>query len=147
MNTNRVLYQIKTLENMILRNLISDNEELSLILTPTQMLIVEYILTHEEEDIYQKDLEDVLNLRRATVSGVLQTMEKNGLLERISHLEDARIKKIILNENAKNIFLKSKQKMEKIEKIVIKNISSEELIIFSKVIDMMKQNLKNKEGI
>lgn len=142
MNKNRVLYQIKTLENMILRNLISDNEELSLILTPTQMLIVEYILKHENEDIYQKDLEEVLNLRRATVSGVLQTMEKNGLLERISHLEDARIKKIILNEDTKSIFLKSKHKMEKLERTIVKNISSEELIVFSKVINMMKQNLK-----
>lgn len=143
MNKNRVLYQIKTLENMILRNLTSDNEELSLILTPTQMLIIEYILKHENEDIYQKDLENILNLRRATVSGVLQTMEKNGLLERISHLEDARLKRIILKESAKSIFLKSKHKMEKLEKIVVKDISSEELKTFLKVINMMKKNLKN----
>ena len=81
---NKVLYQLKSLEKIIIRNLLKDEEDHVLncnndlaSLTPTQMQIVEYILNHNNEEIYQKDLENVLNLRRATVSGVLKTMKKN----------------------------------------------------------------------
>ena len=65
--------------------------------TPTQMQIIEYILNHTSEDIYQRDLEDILNLRRATVSGVLHTMEKNNLIRRVTDNEDTRSKKILVS--------------------------------------------------
>lgn len=143
----RVLYQIKSLEKLIIRTFLKDMdkqlslEEFSCPTTPTQMQIIEYILDHEKENIYQKDLEEVLNLRRATVSGVLQTMEKNGLLERVAHTEDARTKRIILNGKAKEIFSQNEKKLEELEVLVTKNISKEELVVFSKVICKMKENL------
>lgn len=143
MKENRVLYQIKSLEKMVVRSFLSDmDKELTLIPTPTQMQIIEYILEHDDEDIYQKDLEQILNLRRATVSGVLQTMEKNGLLERVTYLLDARTKKIILNEKAKTIFLQNVKKMQEIENIMIEDINQDDLVIFSKVVSKMKENLK-----
>ena len=111
--------------------------------TPTQMQIIAYILKHKNEDIYQRDLENVLKLRRATVSGVLKTMEKNGFITRITDKEDTRIKKIILNKNAEEIFEKSEKKLDELEKIVIKDISKTDLEIFSNVIDKMKENIEN----
>lgn len=146
MRESRILYKIKSLEKMILRSFIDDSdsvEQLAVHPTPTQMQIIEYILEHDNKCIYQKDFEEVLNLRRATVSGVLQTMEKNGLLERVSYSEDARVKCIILNDKARRIFSKNKEKMEELENIVTKDISSDKLLIFSEVLDMMKDNLKN----
>lgn len=148
MKENRVLYQIKSLEKMIARSFFYDmdkkinEKELTSIPTPTQMQIIEYVLEHHKEDIYQRDLEQILNLRRATVSGVLQTMEKNGLLERVTHSLDARTKKIILNEKAKAIFSQNERKMREIEQIIIQNISRDDLAIFSKVLNTMKENLK-----
>ena len=41
--------------------------------------IIAYIF-NKEGAIYQRDLEKDLNLRRATLSGILNTMEKNNLL-------------------------------------------------------------------
>ncbi len=93
MKNRRVLYQIKSLEKSLLRHnkdkSIKDKE-----ITPTQMEILIYIFKNEDKDIYQKDLENVLNLRRATVSGVLQTMEKNHLITRVTDIEDTRAKKL-----------------------------------------------------
>ena len=98
MKEERMLYQIKSLEKLIFRALIKEKDDIEeLSPTPTQMQILEYILEHKNGEIFQKDLEDILNLRRATVSGVLQTMERNNLIKRVSYLNDARIKKIILN--------------------------------------------------
>ena len=78
MKENSVLYQIRTLENIVIRNFICDsNMEFKKLRkpTPSQMQIMDYILNHSEDEIYQRDLEEVLNLRRATVSGVLQNIQ------------------------------------------------------------------------
>ncbi|MBO5349796.1 MAG: winged helix-turn-helix transcriptional regulator [Clostridia bacterium] len=145
MKNNKILFKIKTLEKMIIRTLFNDKcmfeQKTKSIPTPTQMQIIEYILEHRDEDVYQKDLEEVLKLRRATVSGVLQTMEKNNLIVRVINSDDSRTKKIILNENAKKTFLENEKKMENLEKIIISDISEEELDIFSNVIEKMKKNI------
>lgn len=146
MKEDSVLYQIRTLENIIIRNFICDNNlEFKKLPkpTPTQMQIMDYILRHNEDEIYQRDLEEVLNLRRATVSGVLQTMEKNGLIIRVIDEMDARSKKVILSEGAKKLFSMKKKKFYEIEKKITNDISKEEINNFLIVIEKMKNNLKN----
>ena len=152
MKSHETLYKIRSLEKMIIRLFIDEKEFIpekcnlkkqKIFPTPTKMQIIAYILKHKNEDIYQRDLEDVLKLRRATVSGVLKTMEKNGFITRITDKEDTRIKKIILNKNAEEIFEKSEKKLDELEKIVIKDISETDLKIFSNVIDKMKENIEN----
>lgn len=142
MKESKLLYKIKSLEKLITRIIIGNSPECRMIQpTPTQMQIIAYILDNSNKEIYQKDLEEVLGLRRATVSGVLHTMEKNHLIERSTSLNDARVKKIILNEKAKKIFLNGRQKIKEIESIMIKDITEEELDNFTSVIDKMKDNI------
>lgn len=148
MKEKKIIYQIKSLDKIIFRNVCNDkdNKELiSKIVTPTQLQIIEYILEHIEEDIYQKDLENILNLRRATVSGVLQTMEKNNLIERVTAQLDTRTKKIILTKKAKEEFCKRSKKIDDLEEKIIKDISKEELDIFLKVIKKIKNNLESSK--
>ena len=148
MKDKKVLYQIKSLEKLIIRYLFKDCEnekrkmEQETMLTPTQMQIIEYILEHIKEGTYQKELEEAINVRRATISGVLQTMEKNELIERITDKEDTRTKKIILKEKAKNIFKQNEKKMIEIEELIIEGITDEQLKVFSDVIEKMKENMK-----
>ena len=148
---NKVLYQIRTLEKLIIRRYWvekgftkEDFENKMKKTSPTQMQIIEYMLKHDQEDVYQKDLEKVLRLRRATVSGVLQTMEKNNLISRITNQEDTRTKKIILNENTKKLFLENKKKFDEIEEKIIKGISNENLNLFFQVIEEMKKNIERE---
>lgn len=149
MNDNKVLYEIKSLEKMLVRELINNSDikqKENLLPTPTQCQIIEYILNNKNKDIYQKDLEKVLNLRRATVSGVLHTMEKNGLIKRVTDESDTRTKKIILNEKIPERFNEYSKKIKKIENNIIKDISDKDLEIFLKVISQMKESIKKKEG-
>lgn len=138
------MYEIKILEKYIAREFIRDLKKEITPPTPTQMQIMEYILKHESEIINQKDLENVLNLRRATVSGVLQTMEKNHLIKRITDEEDARQKRIILHEDAKKCFRLHLKKVQEIEKHLMQNISEEEQIAFLNIIKKMQNNLKER---
>ena len=147
MKDDKILYQIRDLEKIIFRSFINENNIDEDCLsnfnppTPTQMQIIEYILENPDRDIYQKDLENVLNRRRATVSGVLQTMEKNNLIKRVTSSHDTRTKKIIINEDAKIMFFKNKNKFDELERKIIEGISKDDLEIFSKVIFMMKENI------
>ncbi len=145
MKEEKILYEIKSLEKMIFRALVQETELKEISNhhpTPTQMQIMEYILKHQNTDIFQKDLEKVLNLRRATVSGVLQTMEKNELIERVIDPLDARTKKVILNPKAKKMFQLKEAKISELENAIIQDIQPKDLEIFSNVLKQMKENLK-----
>lgn len=142
MKSHRVLYEIKTLEKLVFRSLTNDyKKELNCTITPTQIEIIKYIIENSSKDIYQKDLEKLLNLRRATVSGVLHTMEKNNLIERVTWKSDARIKKIILKDNAIKLYKQKEEKLEELESVIVKNITEEELEQFSNIINRMKENI------
>ena len=143
MEQGHVLEQMKSFNQLLVRYFIY-NLKLDAFPspTPTQIKIIEYLTFHQKEEVFQRDLEKVLNLRRATVSGVLQTMEKNLLIERKTSIEDARTKKIVLKDTAKEIFKESQIKLKELEKIVCQNVKEEELNNFCKVLDTMQNNLK-----
>jgi DNA-binding MarR family transcriptional regulator len=138
---NSVIYQIKKLNQAIFKTTFKNKYDRKTIPTPTQMHIIHYICKHQDETIYQKDLEKLLNLSRATVSEVLKTMEKNDLIERISDDKDTRTKKIILKDKTHKIFLEVKELMSHTEKTMTKNISQEELETFFEITQKMYDNL------
>ena len=69
-------------------------------------------------------------------------METNGLITRVVDEKDTRTKKIILDEKTKEIFLKNKEKFDKLEKYARKGITKEELDTFFAVIEKINNNIK-----
>lgn len=144
MNNYNVLYEIKNLETLIIRQLISkENCSIKNMPTPSQMQIMKYLIDHEGEDVFQKDLESILGLRRATVSGVLQTMEKNHLITRKTDIIDTRTKKIILNNEAKAMFLNREKDLEELAYQIIKGIDEDDLKVLHNVLLKMQKNINN----
>lgn len=144
-----MFFKIKELEKVILQKLANPmmngkcNTPMITKATPTQMRIVGYILENIDiRDVYQKDIEDALNLSKATVSDVINRMEKNGLIERTTNPNDTRSKKIELKGKAKEAFERNKIKLKELEKKATKDISLEELENFSNVLNRMIRNLK-----
>ena len=148
MKEEKILFQIKALEQKIYQYFLQ-NHSLTCTYqkmskpTPTQIQIIEYLVRHMNDEVYQRDLENVFSLKRATISGVLQTMEKNGLISRVEDETDTRKKKILLQEKTKEIFLQGKAKIEEIEQILLQNISKEELENFWKTLNQMKKNMES----
>lgn len=139
---DKLLYNLHLLNKLIAREFICNNKDLFCgDPSATQMIIMNYILNHQNEDIYQKDLEEALHLRRATVSGVLQTMEKHELIERVLCDNDVRCKKIILKEKAKKMFDVKKMEFFKLEEVIKKGLSDEEIEIFCHIIESMQNNI------
>ena len=151
----KVLYQIKSIDKLIFRTLMKNNGikdcdfEMDNVKVPTttQMHIIAYMLKNPEMEVNQRDLEEILNLRRATVSGVLHTMENNDLIVRVTDKNDSRKKKIILNDKAKEIFRKHKKKQENIEKKKTSGIYESDLNVFFDVVEKMKENIIKEKNI
>ena len=142
MHNNSVLYQIKSLEKSISKVLMNEDEckNINRPLTMTQINIIHYLLNNS--DVYQKDLENALDLSRATLSEVLKTMEKNKLIERVVSSNDLRMKKVILNENTKHLFESKIDRLKKIEDVIIKDLDEQELITFNRIIGKMIENIE-----
>ncbi len=141
-----VLFQIKLLQNLIVRNICSDMKRHNIVSPPSQIQasIIGYLIRNEEKETYQKDLEGVFKLRRSTISGILKTLEKNHLIRRIDSKEDARVKKIILTEEANKLYKGADQYLEQLEKKIIANIKEEDLEIFCNILEKMQQNIEIK---
>lgn len=70
-------------------------------LTVMQKHILKFILLETlHREIYQKDIEEEFQIRKSTVTGILQLMEKNGFIYRESVEKDARLKRIVPTKKA-----------------------------------------------
>ena len=139
---NCILYQLHLLEKLIAREFVNSVRKDDFpLLSASQMQIMEYVIHNQNDGVYQKDLEDVLHLRRASVSGILKTMEKNNLIERVICESDARIKKIILNDEAIKKFEMKKEFFINMEDMMASNLSDKEKIIFRDIIKKMQNNI------
>lgn len=147
MDDKNIFNSIKELEKGIVRKIMSETSHDEMYSKPSiaQMQIIKYILKHDGKTIYQRDLEEVFNLRRATISGILKTMEKNNVIIRVCDPNDARGKIVILSDDAKKFFKEKETLFKKLETILKKDISKEELEIFYKVILKMRDNINRKD--
>lgn len=104
--------------------------------------ILFYLYKNRKNDVYQKDIEDAFSIRRSTATGVLQRMEKNGLIVRTPCSFDARLKTIGITDKAMSILQSIDESIERTETIVRKDISENDLSIFFKVINKMIKNME-----
>lgn len=74
-------------------------------LTSIQSRILGHLRRAEEngKDVFQRDIEDVFRIKRSSVTSVLQTLEKKGLIIREGVQGDARVKKLILTDEARRM--------------------------------------------
>lgn len=114
--------------------------------SPLQAKIIKYLVENEGKEIYQKNLEEVFEVSKATISGVLLTMEKNKTIKRIPSKTDARQKKIVLPEKSKEVYNEIKETFKTLNEDLVKNISKDELNSFYKTIRKMRNNIKNNKG-
>lgn len=113
-------------------------------LTIMQKHILKFILLETmHKDLYQKDIEEEFQIRKSTVTGYVQLMEKNGYLTRESVKGDARKKRLVPTEKAEGL----RQAILEDIKLSEKSIPEEDVITCKHVLYQVLQNLieKHKE--
>lgn len=114
----------------------------SLGLTGVQSRVLHYILVkHAEGPVYQRDVESVFGLSRSTATGILQLMEKNGLILRESVKSDARLKSLIPTEKAAKLDAQVWDCLRETEKRLTSGLSGEQLGLFLQTVEHMYANL------
>ncbi|MEA4816763.1 MAG: MarR family winged helix-turn-helix transcriptional regulator [Lachnospiraceae bacterium] len=134
-----ICFKIKNLAHLIKRNLNSSLPEESG-LTGAQGFVIGYIYNQGGE-AFQKDLEKNFNIRRSTITCLLQLMEKNGFIVREFSPSDARLKKIRLTEKAEDAHKKIMEKIYEIDERIAYGISDKEKEMFLDILCKMEQNL------
>jgi len=137
-------FELKTLANLMKRNLEEcfSEEDGENGTTGMQGWIIGYVVGNEHREVFQRDLEKDFNIRRATVTGVLKLMERNGLIVREPVAYDARLKKITLTPKARDIHEKNVQRFISFETKLRQGLSDEEVDTFYAIAEKLKKNLE-----
>lgn len=115
-------------------------------LTAMHGWILDYLCRNEHKDIFQKDIEAEFKICRSTVTNILKLMEKKGYIKRESAPYDARLKKLVLTDTGRELHEKTKDMINMLEEQTVAGISKEDLDTFYRVIDQVKNNVKNMLG-
>jgi len=133
-------YEIKSLSNLIKQCIDTTVSESGMErITSMQGLIIRYLYHHEAS--FQHDLEKEFTIRRSTATGILQRMERDGLITREPLQSDARRKKILLTPKAIGMHQNVICAIIQVEKKITDGLSNEETDTFLKILDKIKANL------
>ena len=133
-----VWQQVKRLMN---RHLTENN---SYGLTGMQFAIVSYLAKESaERDVFQKDLEQKFDIRKSTVTGILNTMERDGLLLRETVPYDARLRKMMLTDKALQAKKNSEQVIDTVESQLSKGLTEEEITTFLSLLEKISKNAES----
>lgn len=112
-------------------------------LTISQAYVIDFICNEgKDKDVFQKDLESVFDLKRSSISLMLNNMEKSSLIERVPVKEDRRLKKIVLTEKSIKIYEKISDAIDLIENKLSENITEEELKVFQNVLNKIRNSIE-----
>lgn len=104
---------------------------------PVQMhaLMFLYKIAKEGDSACQKDIEKYINLRASSVSILLSTLEKNGLITRTVADGDARTKYVSLTDKGEEICIKSKLRMDECDGVIQSALSEDEQDTLKNLLD------------
>ena len=141
-NKKHIGFEMRRISNLIKRNI--DNamsgknfEKL----TGMQGRVIGYLYHNMGKEVFQKDIENEFSIRRSTATTMLQTMEKHGLIKRVSVESDARLKRIILTEMAIKRHKIFETEIERVENGVLAGLTNDEADTLFKLLDKIKSNL------
>ena len=142
-------YKLRLLHNQIHNRMEyqkSQNEYECSDLTRMQRFTIGYMYRNRDRYIYQRDLEAEFAISRATASNMLSVMERKGLIKRESVEHDARLKKLVLTEQAMKMNQRIEQDMWETERLLTKGMSESDRQNLHQYLDLMIQNMVGSTG-
>lgn len=114
-------------------------------LTKSQLYILNYLDQHPDQMTCQKDLQNYLHVSNATINGLVNRLEQNGYIYRITNSEDKRMVSIHPTEKAnqiKDLFLTTIYNLEQKMMAHIAPDKREELV---NLLEQMIQNIESED--
>ena len=134
---------IHELDNILYRNMLAIGKKYDYDqITVMNGWILRYLSMNEDKEIYQKNIENEFGITKSTVAGIIKLMEQKGFIQRISVPQDARLKKLMLTDKGREYEEKMEHQIQQYDQSLKKNITEEEMKVFLRVIDKIKENVK-----
>ena len=115
-------------------------------ITAIQSRVIFYILDHyEQQPVFQRDIESAFQLSRSTATGILQQLEKKGILRRESVASDARLKSLVPTEQAAELGCQVRACLRQIEQVLTRGLSDGQVQLFRETLAAMADNLQQAE--
>ena len=112
----------------------------------TQVRILNFILvSYPDREIYQKDIEEELNIRSASVSTLLKKMEAQDIIRREKVSCDERLKKILPTRHTVEMKEQVERHVALLEKRLTAGVGEEEMKVFFDVLEKMQENMELTE--
>ena len=106
---------------------------------------VMFLKDNQGKEIFIKDIEKRLDISKSVTSNLIKRMEKNGFISVIPYRKDRRYKQIVLTPLGQEKAGKITVFLTDLKKLLLKDISQEDLSVARKVFKQIKQNLEKKE--
>lgn len=131
--------EVRSLSNLFRRRL---DDGMPPETTSMQGWIIGFLYSNADRDLFQRDIEAEFNIRRSTATGILQLMEKNGLLVREPVDYDARLKKLTLTPKALAMHESVVARIRATEARVRQGLTQEQLDTFFDIMAQFRRNLE-----
>ncbi|MFY7672256.1 MarR family winged helix-turn-helix transcriptional regulator [Tenacibaculum sp. MEBiC06402] len=116
--------------------------EMNISLTKTQWVLLKKL--HEKDGVPQQELAFLTGRDKTSLTRLVNTMEKKGLLARIPSKTDKRINHIYLTKKGTGLFQKTLPVIQDFAKSLQENISEEEIQSTIRIIQKVQENLISK---
>lgn len=113
--------------------------------TGMQAMIIHYLST-AQGDRFQRDVETQFRFRRSTATGILQLMERRGLLVREPVDYDARLKRLVLTDKARALHTEIHRQLRETEALMRQGIGAQELTVWFQVSHKIRTNLEQYQN-
>ena len=111
-------------------------------ITSIQGLVLDYLFRNRETDVFQKDLEEYLEIKGSSVTSILDNLEKNGYVRREAVDYDGRLKKLAITEKAYAIEENIVERVNGYMYSLFRGIPEEEREVFYSVLCKMIDNMQ-----
>lgn len=113
-------------------------------LSPTQGVLLHYLLTHRQQDIYGVDLQAVLGISKSSVSAAVKGLRQNGYLTLRDDPQDDRKKQIVLTEKTYGVEQAIQAGLERQQRELCQGIPEQHREWLEQDLEIMLSNLKRK---
>lgn len=139
---HHVGYEIKALANLLRRKVLEtagtpEGDDF----TEMQAKILGFLCHNQDQEVYQKDIEEAFYIRRSTASRLLKRLEADGFILRQPVSWDARLKRVTTTPKAEALHQEIMERIASVERTLTRDISQQELDQFLATVEKLKRNL------
>lgn len=114
--------------------------------TQLQGGILGYLYHHQEEPVYQRDIEKEFCISRATATNTLQVMERNGAIVRKTLDKDARLKRIQMTQEAFQCHRQVEEHIDRMDRRMFQGMTEQEKAELYRLLDIVMKNLESMDS-